>query len=78
MVRSIGDRAFVRCTEVVRFSESPLLEVSLYMYTIDGRVSRVVDLTTGLTNFHQKHTAGLSMTPVGYFRGIELEKNSHG
>ena len=30
MVRSIGGRAFVRCTEVVRFSESPLLEVSLY------------------------------------------------
>ena len=31
MVRSIGGRAFVRCTEVVRFSESPLLEVSLYI-----------------------------------------------
>ena len=30
MVRSIGGRGFVRCTEVVRFSESPLLEVSLY------------------------------------------------
>ena len=31
MVRSIGGIAFVRCTEVVRFSESPLLEVSLYI-----------------------------------------------
>ena len=27
--RAIGGMAFVRCTEVVRFSESPLLEVSL-------------------------------------------------
>ena len=27
--RSIGGTGFVRCTEVVRFSEGPLLEVSL-------------------------------------------------
>ena len=32
MVRSIGGTGFVRCTEVVRFSEGPLLEVSLYSY----------------------------------------------
>ena len=31
MVRSIGGTGFVRCREVVRFSESPLLEVSLYI-----------------------------------------------
>ena len=29
MGRSIGGTGFVRCTEVVRFSEGPLLEVSL-------------------------------------------------
>ena len=29
MGRAIGDTEFVRCTEVVRLSESPLLEVSL-------------------------------------------------
>ena len=29
MVRSIGGTGFVRCMEVVRFSEGPLLEVSL-------------------------------------------------
>ena len=28
--RAIGGMEFVRCTEVVRLSESPLLEVSLY------------------------------------------------
>ena len=28
--RAIGGMGFVHCTEVVRFSESPLLEVSLY------------------------------------------------
>ena len=28
--RAIGGMEFVRCTKVVRFSESPLLEVSLY------------------------------------------------
>ena len=32
MVRSIGGAGFVRCMEVVHFSEGPLLEVSLYMY----------------------------------------------
>ena len=32
MVRSIGGTGFVRCTEVVRFSEGPLLEVSLYIH----------------------------------------------
>ena len=31
--RAIGGMEFVRCTEVVRLSESPLLEVSLY-YTL--------------------------------------------
>ena len=31
MGRAIGDTVFVRCTEVVRLSESPLLEVSLYL-----------------------------------------------
>ena len=30
MARSIGGTGFVRCTGVVRYSESPLLEVSLY------------------------------------------------
>ena len=30
MGKSIGGVRFVRCTEVVRFSESPLLEVLLY------------------------------------------------
>ena len=30
MVKSIGGIELVRCTEVVRFSEGPLLEVSLY------------------------------------------------
>ena len=29
--KAIGGMEFVRCTEVVRLSESPLLEVSLYM-----------------------------------------------
>ena len=33
MVRSIGGTGFVHCTEVVRFSEGPLLEFSLYMYS---------------------------------------------
>ena len=31
MAVSIGGTRFVRCTEVVRSSESPLLEVSLYV-----------------------------------------------
>ena len=35
MVRSIGGMAFGRCLEVVRYSESPLLEVSLYIVYID-------------------------------------------
>ena len=30
MGKAIGGMEFVRCTEVVRLSESPLLEVSLY------------------------------------------------
>ena len=30
MVSSIGGMGLVHCMEVVRFSESPLLEVSLY------------------------------------------------
>ena len=29
---------FVRCTEVVRLSECPLLEVSLYMYVVYGHI----------------------------------------
>ena len=32
MGKSIGGVRFVRCTEVVRFSESPLLEVLLYIF----------------------------------------------
>ena len=32
MVKSIGGKLAVRCTEVVRFSEGPLLEVLLYRY----------------------------------------------
>ena len=31
MVKSIGGKSAVRCTEVVRFSEGPLLEVLLYL-----------------------------------------------
>ena len=42
---------FVRCTEVVRLSESPLLEVSLY-YTIirmtDKKFTRLKRLITGV------------------------------
>ena len=34
MVRSIGGTGFVRCREVVRFSDGPLLEVSLYYYAV--------------------------------------------
>ena len=30
MVKSIGGKWAIRCTEIVRFSEGPLLEVSLY------------------------------------------------
>ena len=33
MGKSIGGVRFVCCTEVVRFSESPLLEVLLYIHT---------------------------------------------
>ena len=33
MGRAIGGMGFVRCTEVVRLSEGPLLEVSLYTDT---------------------------------------------
>ena len=32
MVKSIGGKRAVRCTEVVRFSEGPLLGVLLYIY----------------------------------------------
>ena len=32
--RAIGGMEFVRCTEVIRLSESPLLEVSLYIVTV--------------------------------------------
>ena len=33
MVKSIGGKRLVRCTEVVRFSEGPLLEVLLYVWS---------------------------------------------
>ena len=40
--KSIGGVRFVRCTEVVRFSESPLLEVLLYdipcMYIVNAKL----------------------------------------
>ena len=34
--RAIRGMKFVRCTEVVRLSESPLLEVSLYTFGKDS------------------------------------------
>ena len=34
MGRAIGGMEFVRCTEIVRLSESPLLEVSLYTHIL--------------------------------------------
>ena len=36
MGRAIGGTEFVRCTEIVRLSESPLLEVSLYVIQAGG------------------------------------------
>ena len=40
--RAIGGMEFVRCTEVVRLSESPLLEVSLY-YLLQVKVVKIID-----------------------------------
>ena len=39
MGRAIGGMEFVRCTEVVRLSKSPLLEVSLYISSLVPRPS---------------------------------------
>ena len=44
--RAIGGMEFVRCTEVVRLSESPLLDVSLYSYI---SIHTLCDATTTAT-----------------------------
>ena len=46
MGRAIGGMEFVRCTEVVRLSESPLLEVSLYYTTISCYPIKLLATTT--------------------------------
>ena len=45
--KAIGGMEFVRCTEVVRLSESPLLEVSLYFYGKSNRGHGICPLYRG-------------------------------
>ena len=42
MGKSIGGVRFVRCTEVVRFSESPLLEVLLYIANLEKHLFDII------------------------------------
>ena len=72
MGKAIGGMEFVRCTEVVRLSESPLLEVSLYHTSLVGKNivaygnKRNIDDFRALGSGYQRENPHAETFPSGF------------
>ena len=76
MVKSIRGKGAVRCREIVRFSEGPLLEVLLYFYVVTFFCHHIQHCTSDYILMRAMETVGSMQPTEPSFLNIYIHSSS--